>query len=94
MAVSVELPSACSGATTGMLASLAALLNSAFALSMSPGLMAPPRYAPRWSTTSMFVAVPKSTTMTGAPYVSTAAIALAMRSAPTVEGSGMSMGMP
>ena len=78
----------------GMLASLAAREKSAPAESMSPGEMAPPRYAPLASTTSMFVAVPKSTTITGEPYVLLAAMALAMRSAPTCRGLGIATSMP
>ena len=41
--------------------------NRAAALVSTPGAMTPPMKRPSRSTTSMFVAVPKSTTTTGAP---------------------------
>ena len=37
-----------------------------------PGAIAPPRYAPSREITSNVIAVPKSTTMRGAPYFSRA----------------------
>jgi hypothetical protein len=52
-----------------------------------PGASTPPTYLPSGETTSKFVEVPKSTTMHGAPYRSTAATAFAIRSGPTSRGS-------
>ena len=52
-----------------------------------PGVIAPPRKSPSSPTTSNVVAVPRSTTIAGAPYNSRAAMALASRSGPTARGS-------
>src|SRR6478609_4051117 len=60
-----------------------------------PGVIAPPTYWPFPETTSNVVAVPpKSTTIAGPPYSSTAASALMMRSVPTSRGLSISTGMP
>ncbi len=58
-----------------------------------PGMMAPPTKAPSPSTTSMVVAVPMSTTITGAPNSSRAVQAPRSRSAPTRSGCGTATGM-
>lgn len=59
-----------------------------------PGAMTPPTYSPRAETASNVVAVPKSTTIAGPPYSSTAATALMMRSAPTSLGLSVRIGTP
>ena len=65
-----------------MAPSFVACENSAEADVSTPGAMTPPMKRPSASTTSMLVAVPKSTTITGAPYSAFAATASATRSAP------------
>ena len=55
------------GSTSSMAPSRVARENSAWADVSTPGAMTPPMKRPSRSTTSMFVAVPKSTTTTGAP---------------------------
>ena len=52
-----------------------------------PGASTPPTYSPAWETTSKFVEVPKSTTITGGPYRSFAAAAFTIRAVPTSRGS-------
>ena len=59
-----------------------------------PGASTPPRYSPRAETASKLIAVPKSTTMHGPPYLSKAATLLTMRSAPTSCGLSYCTGMP
>lgn len=59
-----------------------------------PGAITPPVYSPRGETASKVVAVPKSTTIAGPPYSSTAATALMMRSAPTSLGLSIRIGTP
>src|SRR3972149_3703003 len=86
MLVLVLRPMAVGGATSSTRDSRAARETSASAAVTSPGAMAPPTNSPRSSTQSKLVAVPKSTTMTGAPYSATAATALQTRSAPTSPG--------
>ncbi len=60
--------------------------------SSSPGAIAPPTKAPSWATQSNVVAVPRSTTIAGAPYRRDAASALASRSAPTSPGRSTRIG--
>ena len=76
-----------SGLRTSTFGSRAARWNSASAEIWMPGQMTPPRYSPSAEMASNVVAVPKSTTMVGAPagrpYSSNAATPLTMRSAPT-----------
>ena len=67
MACSVLPPMAVCGSTRSMAARRVARENRAAALVSTPGAMTPPMKRPSRSTTSMFVAVPKSTTTTGAP---------------------------
>src|SRR5262249_37249990 len=67
--------------------SRAARANSASMEISIPGASTPPTYSPSGETTSKLVDVPKSTTMHGAPYRSTAATAFAIRSGPTSRGS-------
>ncbi len=59
-----------------------------------PGAITPPTYSPRAETASKVVAVPKSTTIAGPPYSSTAATALMIRSAPTSLGLSVRIGTP
>src|SRR3990167_8616563 len=81
MLVPVLRQMAVGGATSSTRESRAAREISASAAVTSPGAMAPPTNSPRSSTQSKLVAVPKSTTMTGAPYSATAATALQTRAA-------------
>ena len=55
------------GSASSMAGSFVALENSALAEVSSPGAMMPPTKQPSLSMTSRLVAVPKSTTITGAP---------------------------
>ena len=76
-----------SGSTKSTLNSRAAREKSASIETSIPGASTPPTYSPSGETTSKFVEVPKSTTIAGAPYRSTAATAFAIRSGPTSRGS-------
>ena len=48
----------------------------------TPAVMQPPRYTPSRLTASRVVAVPKSSTTSGAPYLAMAAMSAAARSGP------------
>ena len=63
--------------------SRAACENSASEAMPRPGAITPPRYSPRAEMASKVIAVPKSTTMHGPPYLLNAATPFTMRSAPT-----------
>src|ERR1043166_790719 len=65
----------------------AARRNSSSDEVASPGAIAPPTNAPDFETQSNVVAVPRSTTMHGAPWSVRPASALAIRSGPTESGS-------
>src|SRR5579864_1441866 len=98
MAPTVVRPMIVDGLRTSIRGSRAARWNSASAEIWTPGQIAPPRYSPFALIASSVVAVPKSTTMSGAcaerPNFSYAATLLTMRSAPTSHGLSYRMGMP
>ena len=64
----------------------AAAWNNASSAVPTPGAIAPPRYSPAPEIALKVVAVPRSTTRAGVPYLRIAAIASTSRSAPTSEG--------
>src|SRR3954463_8497666 len=82
------------GSTESTFTGRAARAKSASIEISIPGASTPPTYSPAADTTSKFVAVPKSTTMHGGPYRSTAEIELTIRSGPTSRGSSVRTGMP
>src|SRR5713226_3936681 len=68
--------------------------NSASEAIPNPGAMTPPRYSQRSEITSNVIAVPKSTTMHGPPYLRNAATPFTIRSAPTSDGLSTSTAIP
>src|ERR1041385_3199551 len=66
--------------------SFAARENKASEEIIIPGAITPPRYSPAALIALKVVAVPKSTTIQGAPYFATAATASTILSAPTSDG--------
>ena len=87
-------PTTCPGSRTSTRGSRAARWKRAFALIPMPGQITPPAYSPRRVMTSKVVAVPKSTTTTGPPWVAKAATPLRIRSAPTSPGGSYRIGIP
>ena len=81
------MPITVSGVEKSMRNRRAARENRASIETSIPGARTPPTYSPSGETTSKFVEVPKSTTIAGAPYRSSAATAFAIRSGPTSRGS-------
>src|SRR5215475_8322493 len=94
MWVTVVVPMTFPGSLISTLGSLAARANSASEAIPRPGAMTPPRYSPLAEMASKVIAVPKSTTTQGPPYLWKAATPLTMRSAPTSRGLSTSTAMP
>ena len=76
-------PRTVSGLTSSTLGSMAVCVNRASAAMRTPAVMQPPMYSPAWLTASNVVAVPKSNTIRGAPYLAMAPIQATARSGPS-----------
>ena len=91
----VFLPMQRRGASNGTRGSSAAVSLKASAERTAPGIMQPPSSRPSCpKTVIVVVAAPTSTTMAGAPWLSSAPTASATRSAPSCDGSSMPMFRP
>src|SRR5660398_210254 len=90
----VLFPMTLPGSTNSTRLNLAARCQSASMETSIPGAIAPPRYSPSLETAAKVVAVPKSTTTQGPPYISYAATAPTIRSEPTSRGLLVSTGIP
>ena len=92
--VTVSLASIVSGLVISISGSFAVPFQRALAPSLIPGEVTPELKLPPASTRSYVVAVPKSITMTGPPYISYAATASTSLSEPRALGLGIAILIP
>jgi hypothetical protein len=86
MASADARPMAVAGGRHSMVHKALAAVASAWAVTVMPGAIMPPRYSPSADTASTTVAVPRLMGMTGTPTRSAAATAIIKRSGPRVAG--------